>query len=130
MSARHANSLLVALVAGLSFAAGAAASARWAWFSTGAVVTVRNRSGQPLRSLELQFDGAAVRGVLRLPALRDGGEAVARLPVRGEGSYTVRAVLLDGTAPGAAQGYVEGGYRVTEVVGPSRVVPAPSRVYP
>jgi len=33
-------------------------------------------------------------------------------------------------APRAAQGYVEGGYRVTEVVGPSRVGPAASRVYP
>ena len=124
MPAIRVRSLLVVLAMLGSFGAGVIVSARLGWFQPVAVITIQNRSGQQLRSLELQFESALARGVLYLPALGDGASVDARMPVRGEGSYRIRAVLSNGTTPKPAEGYVESGYRVTEVVGQSGIEPA------
>jgi hypothetical protein len=100
-----------------------------AWFQPIATVTIQNRSGQQLRSLDLQFESATARGVLTLPALANGASVDARMLVRGEGSYTVRAVLFDGTSVKPAEGYVETGYHVTEVIDRSRIGPAALSTY-
>jgi hypothetical protein len=121
--------LLVVLAVLAAFGAGVIVSARLAWLQPFAVITIQNRSGQQLRSLELQFESATARGVLTLPGLVDGASVDARMHVRGEGGYTVRAVLFDGTAPTPAEGYVETGYHVTEVVGQSRIEPASPPTY-
>ena len=63
MSSRFATRLLVALAVAMSFWTGAVVSARMAWLQPLAVVTIQNRSGQPLRSLELEFESASARGV-------------------------------------------------------------------
>lgn len=119
--ARLAVSASFALAA---FATGAFASARFAWFQPVATLTIENRSGQRLRSLEVRHESSGATGTFRLPALADGASIDVRVPVRGEGGYTVRAVLSDGTTPRPSEGYVERGYRVTEVVGASRIGPS------
>src|SRR5512134_2508430 len=101
--------LLIVLAVLAAFGAGVIVSARMAWFQPFAVITIQNRSGQQLRSLELQFESSMARGVLTLPALADGASVDARVPVRGEGGYTIRAVLSDGATPKPAEGYVETG---------------------
>lgn len=129
MPISRAKPLLLAFAVLVAFGLGVVLSARMAWFQPIATVTIQNRIGQQLRSLELQFEGAAARGVLRLPALADGASVDARIIVRGEGSYTVHAVLLDGTSLKLTQGYVETGYHVSEVIGPSRIEPAVGSTY-
>jgi hypothetical protein len=129
MALIRARPLLVVLAMLAAFGAGVIVSARMAWFQPFAVITIQNRSGQQLRSLELQFESTTARGVLSLPALGDGASVDARMHVRGEGGYTVRAVLFDGTVPTPAEGYVETGYHVTEVVGQSRIEPASPSTY-
>jgi len=127
MAIIRAKPLLLVLAVVVAFGLGVFLSAHMAWFQPVATVTIHNRSGQQLRSLDLQFESATARGVLRLPALSNGASIDARVPVRGEGSYIVQAVLFEGTSPKPAEGYVETGYHVTEVIGQSRIEPsAPS----
>ena len=82
------------------------------------MVTSVNRSGKPLRSLELDFESAESRGVLTLPGLADGASVDARMLLRGgEGGETSHAVLLDGKRLLPREGYIEKGNHLDEVIG-------------
>ena len=117
-----AKFFLILLSGLVLFGAGAAVSARRGWFQPVATMQIENRSGQALRSLEVHYEGGTTRSTATLPTLASEGIIEFRFFVRGEGSYKVNAVLGDGTVLQPGEGYVESGYRVTEVITKSKIV--------
>ena len=114
--------LLVALVGLVLFGAGAITSAQRGWFQPMVTMQIENRSGQVLRSLEVQYEGGATRSIAVLPNLASDEVMSFRFYVRGEGSYKLSATLGDGTRLKASEGYVESGYHVTEIIGNSQII--------
>lgn len=117
-----AKLLLVLLFGVVLFCVGAVVSARRGWLQPLVTMQIENRSGQVLRSLEVQYEGGATRSTATLPNLASDEVIQFRFYVRGEGGYKVNAVLGDGTALKASEGYVESGYHVTEIITKSQIV--------
>lgn len=111
---RRAASLL--LLCAISFGLGVFFCARGGWFQAIVAITIVNRTDQDLSELVLEYKNSGVNGCVKLPALANGARTVARFWLSGEGGYTIRAKLADGTALLEGEGYVESGYTMTEVL--------------
>jgi len=109
------------LLFSLGFAGGAVTAGIRQWFLPMATINVENQSGQALRHIEVHFKNSASNSTWQLKPLAVGERAAARIYAPGEGGYTVRAVLADGTVVKESRGYVEPGYQINEVVGKAAI---------
>jgi len=120
-----AKLLLILFFGVVLFCAGAVVSAQRGWLQPVVTMQIENRSGHVLRALEVEYEGSATRSTATLPNLASDEVIKFRFYVRGEGGYKVKAVLGDGTALKASEGYVESGYHVTEIITKSQIVGSP-----
>lgn len=109
------------LLLAVGFAAGAVTAGVKQWFLPLATINIENQSGQALRYLEVRFKNSVSDATWQLKPLAVGERAVARIHIPGEGGYTVRAVLADGSVVKESQGYVHAGYQINEVVGKEEI---------
>jgi hypothetical protein len=119
------KTLLVCLCGTTLFGAGAVLSAQRGWFQPVVTMKIENRSGQVLRALEVTYESGQTSSIATLPKLAANETLYFHFYVRGEGGYKVNALLGDGTAMKASEGYVESGYYVSEVITTSQIVGTP-----
>ena len=100
----------------VGFLAGAATSVARGWGSPVVSLDVVNRSGLPVQSVTVEYESCGVRNTLAGRRLAQGEVATFRFLVCGEGSYQVVADLDGGVELKGRDGYVESGYRATEVL--------------
>jgi hypothetical protein len=100
-----------------AFCAGIAVGASRGWLQPVVFVTVVNHLQQEVSALEVVYSSAGSNGLVRLSPLASGSSSTARFYLGGDGSYTVRAQLQDGTRLKEKSGYVQPGYKVTETLG-------------
>jgi len=118
----RAVALLGALL--LSFVAGVVGGAWRGWLQPVATVTIVNQTGQQIEKLSVAHQSSSSAGTVTLAPLAPGQRSVARFYLSGEGSYTISAVLADGSALKEQEGYVEPGYSMTEILTPTGSSPS------
>jgi hypothetical protein len=113
-SALRVTAFVTALA--LVFAAGVVTAVVRQWGQPMVTVSVENKSGGLLSNVEVAFRSTAANGVLHMPTIPHGESMLGRFYLRGEGSYTVKVTLATGRVLTSTEGYVESGYRTTEIV--------------
>ena len=106
----------VVLAGSVGFAIGVLVGASQGWLQPAVAITVVNQTGQDLIDLQILYKSARSNGSIALPPLSVGERTIARFYLAGEGSYTVRAKLKDGSTLKEQERYVESGYAMTEVL--------------
>ena len=75
-------------------------------------VIIKNRSGKMIESLELEHE----RGFKRIININDDENVNISFNSPGENSYTLTATFEDGTKIKSTGAYIEGGYKMTEII--------------
>lgn len=112
------RALTIAGLIGLGFVSGAITAGMRSWFQPVAHVTIENESGQDITDVKFTHVTGGIRSITQLPALRDGQSTTVHFFIAGEGGYGLDATLSDGRVLTTNGGYIESGYRTTEVVRP------------
>lgn len=122
MTVRLRRFVLVGLVMGITFFAGAFTAATRGWGSPLVTVVVHNSTASPLRSVEVRYTTCSETRSLHAASsdIAPGESSVVRFLVCGEGGYTMEVVLADGSKL-TSGGYVEAGYYTNMYVEPKRV---------
>jgi hypothetical protein len=115
------RAIVVALVAALSFAAGAYSAIRNHWFQPLVYVTVVNASNTEIQSLLLSHESWGTKGQIERTPPKSGESVVIGFYPQGEGSFHVTAKLASGKELKGVYGYVEPGYRFTLTVTASEI---------
>lgn len=105
----------------IGFVGGALTAGARHWFQPLAHITIKNDSGQDLSALTLTHSSSRFTSTVALPALKQGESTNFRFFIAGEGGYSIEAKFADGRVIKGGAGYVESGYKVTDVVGASKV---------
>ena len=75
-------------------------------------IILKNRSGKNIKLLELRHE----RGKNEITNLADSENANISFNSPGESSYTISAVFEDGKTVKSTGAYIEGGYKMTEII--------------
>ena len=100
----------------VGFLAGAATSAARGWGSPVVSLDVINQSGRPVQFVTVEYESCGSKSTLAARPLAKGEETTFRFLVCGEGGYQVVAHFDGGVELKGRGGYVESGYRATEVL--------------
>lgn len=100
----------------VGFLAGAATSAARGWGSPVVSLRVINQSGRPVQSVTVEYETCGSKSALAARPLARGEETTFQFLVCGEGGYQVVAHFDGGVELKGRDGYVESGYRATEVL--------------
>ena len=100
----------------VGFLAGAATSAARGWGSPVVSLDVINQSGRPVQFVTVEYESCGTKSTLAARPLARGEETTFRFLVCGEGGYQVVARFDGGVELKGRGGYVESGYRATEVL--------------
>jgi hypothetical protein len=100
----------------VGFLAGAATSAVRGWGSPVVSLNVVNRSGQPVRFVTVEYESCGSKSTLAGRPLAIGEATTFQFLVCGEGGYQVVAHFDSGVELKGRGGYVESGYRATEIL--------------
>jgi len=103
------------------FVAGALTAGMRHWFHPICHVAIKNDSGQTVSSLKFTHESGGLTSVVALPALKQGHSTEVHFFVAGEGGYQIDATLADGRVIRGGAGYIETGYKATEIVGASTI---------
>ena len=113
---RLALAVAAVLLAAVTFGLGAVVGARQGWLQPLVSVAIQNHTGQALAGLVLSYTSSSSSGTIALSPLAVGARTTARFYLAGEGTYSVKATLANGTVLTSQEGYVEPGYTATEVL--------------
>ena len=115
---RLALAVAAVLLAAVTFGLGAVVGARQGWLQPLVSVAIQNHTGQALAGLVLSYtsSSSSSSGTIALSPLAVGARTTARFYLAGEGTYSVKATLANGTVLTSQEGYVEPGYTATEVL--------------
>mgnify|MGYP000639720927 CR=1 FL=1 len=102
---------LAALVLG-SFSAGAITAAIFHLGSPIVTVQLQNASAQKIASVHLEHE----HGSLSVTNIEPGDSRKVHFYSPGESSYKIQVTFADGHTISGGAGYVEAGYRITEVI--------------
>ncbi len=105
----------------LGFLAGAATSAARGWGSPVVSLEVINQSGLPVQFVAVEYESCGSKSALAGRPLARGEETTFRFLVCGEGGYQVVAHFDGGVELKGRDGYVESGYRATEILRANRI---------
>lgn len=100
----------------VGFFAGAATSSVRGWGSPVVSLNVINQSGLPVRFVTVEYESCGSKSALARRPLAVGEATTFRFLVCGEGGYQVVAHLDSGVQLKGRGGYVESGYRATEIL--------------
>jgi hypothetical protein len=75
-------------------------------------IKIINESGYKIKLLELNHE----RGIKNIVNLKNGDEKYTTIYCPGEGSYIIKAVFDDNKIVKSKENYIEGGYRMTEII--------------
>ena len=100
----------------VGFLAGAATSAAHGWGSPVVSLHVINQSGRPVQSVTVEYQTCGSKSALAARPLARGEETTFQFLVCGEGGYQVVTHFDGGAELKGSGGYVESGYRATEVL--------------
>jgi len=103
------------------FSAGAVTAGLRHWFQPIASVTIRNDGSQNIMNLKFTHETGSLRSIIVLAPLAKGQSTNVRFYVAGEGGYNIEATFSDGRVINGGAGYIESGYKVTEVVSDSSI---------
>jgi hypothetical protein len=75
-------------------------------------IKIINESGYKIKLLELKYES----GIKNIVNIKNGDEEYTSIYCPGEGSYTIKAVFGDNKIVKSNGTYIEGGYRMTEII--------------
>ena len=113
---RLALTVAAVLLAAVAFGLGTVVGARQGWRQPLVSVAIQNHTSQALAGLVLSYTSSSSSGTIALSPLTVGARTTARFYLAGEGTYSVKATLANGTVLTSQEGYVEPGYTATEVL--------------
>ena len=86
-------------------------------------MTIKNNSGQWIKSLSLAYTGYAARGLITIEPPNNNKEqpVFVRYFQSGEGSFTIEATLDNGKVLKGNGGYIEAGYKINKTITPEGI---------
>jgi len=110
------------VTAGLAgFGLGAWLAAANAWGADTVMATIVNDSGATIERVHVEFDSCNLQGTAIVGRLNTGDRRRVHYSLCGEGGYVIDVRFADGRRVRSGGGYVERGYRTTDVVHRDRI---------
>lgn len=103
------------------FLAGSLYDNLFLWYKKPVEVTIKNNSGQWIKSLNLTYTGNTTSGSIKIEPPKKEQSVLVKYFQSGEGSFTIEASLDNGKILRGNGGYVEAGYSATKTISPEGI---------
>jgi hypothetical protein len=104
------------IFAAFFFLAGSLYDNLFLWYKKPVEVTIKNNSGQWIKSLNLAYSGNATSGSIKIEPPSKGQSILVKYFQSGEGSFTIEATLDNGKVLRGNGGYIEAGYSINKTI--------------
>ena len=103
------------------FVAGSLYDNLFLWYKKPVEVTIKNNSGQWIKSLNLAYTGYTTSGSIKIEPPNKEQSVLVKYFQSGEGGFTIEATLENGKVLRGSGGYVEAGYTINKTISSERI---------